>query len=193
MEVLTRSMTLPVWQIVSLCAGTAALMSSTYYLVGRRGKAKSKVIPPRKEGARDDVDVDSEDEEYELEGEAVQYSLMDAPFKMVLCVNMSLKMDKGKIAAQCGHATLGAYKASKIHAASNVKWWERTGQAKIAVKVTEEQMHAASAAAGEMGLISYTVMDAGRTQIAAGSLTVCAIGPAPVHVIDAITKPFKLL
>jgi PTH2 family peptidyl-tRNA hydrolase len=193
METFTKSLTLPIWQVVGLCVGTAAAISSAAYFV-RSKRATSKVIPPRKKGEQgEDVEVDSEDEEYEFDGEAVQYSLIDAPYKMVLCVNTSLKMDKGKIAAQCGHATLGAYKASMKHASSNVKWWERTGQAKIAVKVTEEQMHAASAAAGELGLISYTVMDAGRTQIAAGSLTVCAIGPAPVHVIDAITKPFKLL
>jgi hypothetical protein len=30
--------------------------------------------------------------------------------KMVLCVRTDLKMGKGKIAAQCGHAVLGSYK-----------------------------------------------------------------------------------
>ena len=29
------------------------------------------------------------------------------PVKMVLCVRQDLKMTKGKIAAQCGHASLG--------------------------------------------------------------------------------------
>ena len=29
------------------------------------------------------------------------------PVKMVLCVRQDLKMSKGKIAAQCGHASLG--------------------------------------------------------------------------------------
>jgi hypothetical protein len=37
------------------------------------------------------------------------YSILDGRFKIVLLVNMSLKMEKGKIAAQCGHATLGCY------------------------------------------------------------------------------------
>jgi len=35
--------------------------------------------------------------------------------------------------------------------------------------------------------------DAGRTQIAAGSRTVLAIGPAPVKEIDAVTGELKLL
>lgn len=188
---------MPMWQLAVIALGSAVLTTGAHILgfLPYRGGKKSKAIPPRRKKVEGEgvVEVDSDDEEYEFEGEAVQYGLMDAPFKMVLCVNMSLKMDKGKIAAQCGHATLGAYKASMKYTSSNVKWWERTGQAKIAVKVSEEQMHAASEAASELGLISYTVVDAGRTQIAAGSMTVCAIGPAPVHVIDAITKPFKLL
>lgn len=161
-------------------------------------KLKSRKIPPRdpKDEASphaDDIEMES-DEEYEApEGGIVSYGVLDAPYKMVLCVNMSLKMDKGKIAAQCGHATLGAYKTSLKFAKSNVQWWERTGQAKIAVKVTEEQMFAVAKAAEEIGVANYIVMDAGKTQIAAGSQTVCAIGPAPVHVINEITKSFKLL
>ena len=39
----------------------------------------------------------------------------------------------------------------------------------------------------------FTVEDAGRTQIAAGSQTVLAIGPAPVKIIDQITSHLKLL
>ena len=168
-------------------------------LVGGKSKPGSKAIPPRqpsKDGAAvnaEDIDIES-DEEYEApEGGIISYGVLDAPYKMVLCVNMSLKMDKGKIAAQCGHATLGAYKTSLKFAKSNVQWWERTGQAKIAVKVTEEQMFAVAKAAEEIGVVSYIVMDAGKTQIAAGSQTVCAIGPAPVHVVNEITKAFKLL
>ena len=161
-------------------------------------KSGSKAIPPRQSkdetaANADDIEIES-DEEYEApEGGIVSYGGLDAPYKMVLCVNTSLKMDKGKIAAQCGHATLGAYKMSLKFAKSNVQWWERTGQAKIAVKVTEEQMFAVAKAAEEIGVVNYIVMDAGKTQIAAGSQTVCAIGPAPVHVVNEITKTFKLL
>ena len=43
------------------------------------------------------------------------------------------------------------------------------------------------------GLVTYIVEDAGRTQIAAGSKTVLAIGPAPVHAFEEITKHLKLL
>ena len=53
--------------------------------------------------------------------------------KMVLVVNKDLKMKKGKIAAQCGHAVLGAYKRCRKFAPSALTWWERLGQAKICV------------------------------------------------------------
>jgi PTH2 family peptidyl-tRNA hydrolase len=41
--------------------------------------------------------------------------------------------------------------------------------------------------------VAYLVEDAGRTQIAAGSKTVLAIGPAPVAELDRITSHLKLL
>jgi peptidyl-tRNA hydrolase, PTH2 family len=47
--------------------------------------------------------------------------------------------------------------------------------------------------AREKGLVTYIVEDAGRTQIAAGSKTVLAIGPAPKHMFDGITDDLKLL
>lgn len=50
-------------------------------------------------------------------------------------------MGKGKIAAQCGHATLGAYKLAQRYCKTALKNWETLGQAKIAVKVnTEDEM-----------------------------------------------------
>ena len=55
-------------------------------------------------------------------------------FKMVLVVNMDLNMGKGKIAAQCSHATLGAYKKAMKKQPDMVKSWSQTGQAKIALK-----------------------------------------------------------
>ena len=40
---------------------------------------------------------------------------------------------------------------------------------------------------------SYIVRDAGRTQVAAGSETVIAIGPAPEELVNSITGHLKLL
>ena len=120
--------------------------------------------------------------------------MLDAPYKMILCVNMSLKMEKGKIAAQCGHATLACYRKSLRMCPSSLKWWESFGQAKIALKIEgEKEMQELQAKAQALGLVTYIVEDAGRTQIAAGSRTVLGIGPAPVKVIDSIASHLKLL
>ena len=42
------------------------------------------------------------------------------------------------------------------------------------------------------GLVAESIRDAGRTQVAAGTRTVCAIGPAPAKLIDSITGHLKL-
>ena len=45
----------------------------------------------------------------------------------------------------------------------------------------------------QRGLPAYIVHDAGRTQIAAGSQTVLAIGPGPKSVVDTVTGHLSLL
>src|SRR5947199_2817024 len=87
-------------------------------------------------------------------------------------------MTKGKIAAQCGHATLSCYKTVRDHAPALLRRWENSGQAKIALKIdSEEDLLTLQALALSMGVIAKVVRDAGRTQIAANSATVLGIGP----------------
>lgn len=43
------------------------------------------------------------------------------------------------------------------------------------------------------GLVSYLVIDAGKTQIASGSRTVLAIGPDEVDFVDQLTRNLRLL
>lgn len=116
----------------------------------------------------------------------------DVECKVVLCVNQSLNMSKGKTAAQTGHASVGAF----MEALREPRWkewalaWNFRGAAKITLRIDDtEQMARVEAAAEAAGLPTYTVEDAGRTEIPAGSLTVLAIGPAPKQLIDAITGP----
>lgn len=51
-----------------------------------------------------------------------KYPIRDV--KMVLAVRDDLKMGKGKIGAQCGHATLSGFNAAKRMAA-NSKYWTK--------------------------------------------------------------------
>ncbi|CAI2383079.1 unnamed protein product [Moneuplotes crassus] len=118
--------------------------------------------------------------------------------KMVLVVRTDLKMQKGKIGAQCGHATLGAYEKAKAKKAKYWKKclydWEVYAQAKVCLKVdSEEALVNIHKQAKKSNLPTYLVTDAGRTQIAAGSKTVVGIGPAPSELIDKITGDLKLL
>lgn len=105
-------------------------------------------------------------------------------------------MTAGKIAAQCGHATLACYKNFLKNDSKSVilRRWERTGQAKIALQVkSEDEMEVLQATAISLGVVAEVIQDAGRTQIASGSHTVLGIGPAPKSVIDKITGTLKLL
>lgn len=136
-------------------------------------------------------------EEYEMIDYPVKndYDInSDEPCKLVLCVNTSLSMGKGKMAAQCGHATLGAFLCTQKYCQSVMPLWYEFGQAKIAVKLpSEEEMDRVCQLAKEKGLVTYIIHDEGRTQIAAGSRTVLAIGPAPVSMFVGVSDHLKLL
>jgi len=109
-------------------------------------------------------------------------------------VRTDLGMTKGKMAAQCGHATLACYKSAVKHATSLLQRWEYLGQAKVALQCKgEDEILMLQAQAMSLGIIAKVIHDAGRTQIAAGSATVLGIGPAPKSVIDQVTGHLKLL
>lgn len=117
--------------------------------------------------------------------------------KLVLVVRTDLGMTKGKIAAQCSHATLACYRtllASPSPGRQILKQWERGGQAKIALQVgSEEELLELQAKAISVGLCARVVRDAGRTQIQAGSVTVLGVGPGPRGVVDGVTGGLRLL
>ncbi|KAJ4390364.1 hypothetical protein N0V85_007296 [Neurospora sp. IMI 360204] len=122
--------------------------------------------------------------------------------KLVLVVRTDLGMTKGKIAAQCSHATLACYKrlfsAAQLEpmslSARLLRQWERNGQAKIAVQTkSEDEMLELMAKARSLGVTAEVIQDAGRTQIASGSRTVLGVGPAPKSLVDQITGDLKLL
>lgn len=74
-----------------------------------------------------------------------------------------------------------------------LKRWERGGQAKIALQVkSEDELLLLQAQAVSLGLCVRAIRDAGRTQIASGSLTVLGI-LGPRSVVDQVTGHLKLL
>ncbi|CBQ72085.1 related to PTH2-aminoacyl-tRNA hydrolase [Sporisorium reilianum SRZ2] len=144
----------------------------------------------------DESDLDSEEEmaaiadNYKSSGKGLEAE----ECKMILAVRMDIKMEKGKIAAQCGHATLAAYKVAKKLTPKFVSQWERRGQAKVAVKCPdEEKMLELEAKAKQLGIAARSIIDAGRTQIAPNTRTVLGLGPAPVSLMNQLTGNLKLL
>ena len=56
---------------------------------------------------------------------------IDEPCKMVCIVNQSLKMGKGKIAAQVGHGAVMATMKAGMEKPINLEQWFTTGQKKV--------------------------------------------------------------
>ena len=117
--------------------------------------------------------------------------------KQVFIVRTDLEMGKGKIAAQCCHAAVKAYRdLSKAgsEAQKAIESWEWQGSRKVVVKIEGEQELLDIIASAKMnGLYATTIRDAGKTQIAAGSTTVGVIGPGGEKSIDEISGHLKLL
>ncbi|KAJ3480262.1 hypothetical protein NLI96_g8473 [Meripilus lineatus] len=98
------------------------------------------------------------------------------PCKLVLVVRTDLGMSPGKIAAQCSFFDIGSTLA------------------KIALKAnSEDQLLELEGVAKSLNLCARSILDAGRTQIAAGSRTVLGIGPAPVELVNKVTGKLRLL
>lgn len=114
-------------------------------------------------------------------------------FKMILIVRTDLKMGKGKVAAQCSHAAVSAYKQVQCRNPELLKQWEYYGQPKVVVKVPDENsLLELLCHAKEVGLPVSLIQDAGRTQIAPGSRTVLGVGPGPADLVDRVTGHLRL-
>lgn len=115
-------------------------------------------------------------------------------YKQVIVFRSDLKLGKGKIAAQAGHAAVSA--AEEAHKRHRT-WWEAwlfEGQRKIAVKVKDEkEMQELETQAKDLGLPNALIVDRGLTQIPEGTVTCLGIGPAPATIVDKLTGKLPLL
>lgn len=112
--------------------------------------------------------------------------------KLTLIVRADLGMGRGKIAAQAAHAAVAAVLATL--GTVDFRTWLRDGQPKVVLRASsEEHLYAIAEQATAAGLPVQVIHDAGRTQVAEGTPTCCAIGPAPDTKIDAVTSELSLL
>lgn len=114
--------------------------------------------------------------------------------KLVIVVRQDLKMGKGKIASQCSHAAVSAYKKMLKCDPQTLMLWESTGQPKIILQCKDgQELDALHEQSRAVGLSTSLVRDAGRTQLTAGSSTVLSIGPGSSDKIDIVSGQLKLL
>ncbi|CAG8439571.1 1338_t:CDS:2 [Ambispora leptoticha] len=149
------------------------------------GKTSSSTIPQRKsrqnnrkkEGNENDSNGSSDSETMLPDDQQINPDNFDN-FKLVLLVRNDLNMSKGKVAAQCSHATLACYKSLRASNPKMLKVWERFGQMKVALRVKDEtELLELQAIALSLGLCAKHIMDAGHTQVDPGTITVLGIGP----------------
>jgi PTH2 family peptidyl-tRNA hydrolase len=107
-----------------------------------------------------------------------------------IIVNTSLGMNKGKIAAQVAHAAVSVLDKADDDI---VEDWKRSGMKKIVLKIaTTEELISLFEKAKKRAPCAL-IMDAGRTQIEAGSKTCFACGPISEEEGSKIFKDLKLL
>lgn len=110
--------------------------------------------------------------------------------KQIILIRKDLNMSKGKIAAQAGHACVDAVLSSNKKLVDS---WRKSGMKKIALKVeNEEELLKYLKKADDEGLTFSLIEDAGHTEVAPGTKTCGAIGPAPENQIDKITSELKM-
>lgn len=111
--------------------------------------------------------------------------------KQVLVVRTDLDIGKGKIAAQCAHASVESVLRSN---ASIVQKWRESGAKKIVLKVeSEAELKKIHQLATKAKLMAVLISDAGLTQLKPGTKTAVGIGPDSEAKIDKITGKLKLL
>jgi len=99
-------------------------------------------------------------------------------------------MSTGKLAVQACHASVAAVLST---GADVLRSWEIDGQTKIALAVHSlAELESLKAQCEAAGIVHAMTSDAGRTELAAGTVTALAIGPAEDKAVDRITGAVPL-
>ena len=117
--------------------------------------------------------------------------MSDLNYKQVIIIRQDLKLPKGKLAAQCAHASVEAVFKSD---SETIKAWRSEGMAKIVLKVKDQtQLVKLFQKAKDNDIAASLITDAGKTVVAPGTKTAVAIGPDKAEKIDKITENLSLL
>lgn len=123
----------------------------------------------------------------------IPFSLRE--FSFLILINDSLGMKGGKIISQISHGLFNLFGNDERFGKTNplLSYWVKTGQAKIILKCNELEIMKRIGMAKANEVPFEIVNDAGRTQVAPGSLTVAFIGPWFVFVNKKISEGLKLM
>ena len=114
-------------------------------------------------------------------------------YKQVIVLRTDLKMSRGKVAAQAGHAAVSAAEEARKNYSDWWRAWIEEGQCKIAVRAdSEQELLELEKKARELKLPSALVVDRGLTELPPGTVTCLGIGPAPSSQVDKITGKLPL-
>lgn len=111
-------------------------------------------------------------------------------YKQVIVVRNDLGLSSGKLAVQVAHASLIGYERADKR---KIDKWKKEGQKKIVLKASIESMMEVRDKAKRAGIPTGTVVDAGLTELPAGTTTSVVLGPDEVNKIDKITGNLPLL
>jgi len=111
--------------------------------------------------------------------------------KQVIVVNESLKLPRGKLAAQVAHASVEGF----VRASSDAqRRWLNSGMPKIVLHgQSEDELLELARRVAEVGLPVALIRDAGHTVVAPGTVTCLGIGPAQDEDIDRFTRGMTLV
>ena len=106
---------------------------------------------------------------------------------LVVLVRRDLEMSAGKSAAQVAHAAVGcSLKARKQALAQFDRWRSDHGRIVVLAVDDLQALEDYREEALTHRLVHHAVTDAGRTEVAPGTVTVLGIGPAPKSVLDVL-------
>ena len=111
--------------------------------------------------------------------------------KQVIIVDASLKLPKGKVAAQVAHAAVAAF----LEADEPTRQaWLADGMPKVVLQTEDAaRLLRLQELAEQKHIPNRLITDAGRTVLPVGTVTCLGLGPATDEAIDEITGDLKLL
>ena len=111
--------------------------------------------------------------------------------KQIIVVNESLKLPRGKLAAQVAHAAVAAFLEASAQAQ---RAWLAKGMPKVVLKSeSAEELKQLEEAAKKRGIPACLITDAGKTVVPAGTITCLGLGPALEDELDELTGELKLV